>query len=129
MNRTAIWILGVLAMIIVGIAVVLFFLHGSSHTVAPGSGGSPFSTTTTSTQTGQTIGVKGKDGREYEVPDFTQGKPSTSIGSSPEQVQYDVTPYPDYQPGQPYPTHAFDVAYDQSTSLFTITLEQEPLSQ
>jgi hypothetical protein len=61
------------------------------------------------------------------VPDFTEGKPSVALSDDSEDLQYDLTPYPDFEPGKPYPEHAYDVQFNEKDSSFIVTLNVEPL--
>ena len=61
------------------------------------------------------------------VPDFTIGKESIVLSEDQEDVQYELTPYPEYEIGKPYVEHAFDVQFNERESLFLVTLNQEPL--
>jgi hypothetical protein len=68
-----------------------------------------------------------RSGEDAVVTSFTDGAPATPISIDPTDLQYDLTPYPDYVPGQPYPTHEFDIQFNSKTSEFLVTLNQEPL--
>lgn len=67
------------------------------------------------------------DGESLVVPDFTEGAPVVQIGSDPADVQYDLTPYPEYQEGMIYPTHDFDIQFNERDSQFIVSLMTEPL--
>ncbi len=71
--------------------------------------------------------IYARDGTQVTLPDFAKGTKSTVVGQTPDDLQYDLTPYPEYVPGTPYTTHEFDIAFNQKTSEFIVTLNQEPL--
>jgi len=131
MNRTLLLI--ILAVIIVigvlfGVAYVMYRPSVSQTATStpvtfPSSG---TSTTTSSVGTGGVV-IYAKDGSSLRVPNFTKDAPSQQVSSVQDDVQYTLTPYPEYVPGQPYPTHSFDVAFNQIGSQFLISLNQEPI--
>jgi hypothetical protein len=86
-------------------------------------------TGTPSTSPSYTRQLLGIDGSTLTVSDFTAGKPSQQVSDVEGDVQYDLTPYPEYVLGQPYPTHSYDVAFDQLSSQFIISLNEEPLGK
>lgn len=69
------------------------------------------------------------EGGSIETRDFLAGAPSVPLSDTPQDIQYSLTPYGDYVPGEPYPEHAFDVQYNGLNAEFIVTLNQEPLRQ
>jgi hypothetical protein len=127
-------IIGIAAvLVLLGIAVLAYVLisaNAPDGTVpTTPSGSDPFGSLTdgTSGAVTPTRLVPTREGKTVAVPDFTAGKSSVQIGDDAADVQYDLTPYPDYEPGKPYPTHAFDVQFNGIGSQFVVTLNEEPL--
>lgn len=125
-------------LLIIGIAVlillagglgVFILLNKKDATSSQTPQANPFVFTPTDTSTGTTPQrtLYTTNGTKVTVPDFAKDSPSTVIGQTADDVQLDLTPYPEYQPGTPFPTHEFDVVFNQKNSEFVVTLNQEPL--
>ncbi len=131
--KTSVIIGSAVVLVLLGIAVLAYVLlsQGQSTGTVPTSptGTNPFGSLTdgTSGATVTTRTIETADQESVDVPDFTTGKSSVQIGEGATNLQYDLTPYPDYEPGKPYPTHAFDVQFNQEGSQFVVTLNEEPL--
>ena len=127
-TRTAIIIISVLAVILL-VGGALFVLLYSKQPATPSSQQPGVFFPGGQTTQGPTRTITTLQGTQVTVQDFTEGATSVPVSSDPADVQYDLTPYPDYVPGTLYPTHVFDVAFDQSTSEFIVLLNEEPLNR
>jgi hypothetical protein len=133
MNRNSIlMVVGAIVLLIVAAGILAFlFLRPENEPAPPqNTGGNPFGFSTTGTEPSTGAAVRtiySRQGEPVSVPDFTEGKESQQIGASESDVQFDLTPYPPYNPDVPYPTHAYDVQFNQANSEFVVTLNEEPL--
>lgn len=125
-------------LLVIGIAVLILLAGGLGVFIllnkkdAPSSQtaqANPFVFTPTDTGTGTTPQriLYAANGTKVTVPDFAKDAPSTLIGQTSDDIQLDLTPYPEYEPGTPYPHHEFDISFNQKDSEFLIVLNQEPL--
>ena len=128
-TRTAIIIVSVLAVLLLAGGALFVLLYSKSPAATPPTQQPGVLFPGGQTTMGPTRTIATLEGSQVTVPDFTQGATSVPVSSDPTDVQYDLTPYPDYVPGTPYPTHVFDVAFNQSTSEFIVLLNEEPLSR
>lgn len=130
--KTRLMIGSALALIVLGIlALAYLFLSGARpEDTAPDapSGGNPFGfpSGSISGEAGQTRTLDSAGGT-VTVPEFTEGKEAVALSSETGDLQYDLTPYPEFVPGTPYPAHAFDVQFNGLDSTFVVTLNEEPL--
>lgn len=125
-------------LVIIGVAVLLLLVTGlgvfivlskKDTPTSTGAQANPFVFTPTDTVAGtreQRV-LYTATGTKVTVPDFAKDAPSTVIGQAADDIQLDLTPYPEYQPGTPFTTHEFDVVFNQKSSEFVVTLNQEPL--
>lgn len=136
--RTILKIAAVVIVLLVVAGGIFYFLHRSSGTAGNGGtstnpfgtlGGTqtPGGTGTTATSTPQQT-IYTSAGKAVSVPAFTADKSSVPLSNDSADLQYNLTPYPPYTPGQTYPSHQFDVQYNSKTSVFIVTLNEEPLS-
>lgn len=130
MRTRTLVIIGVSVLVLLVLGLGVFIAFSKKEAPAPtGTQANPFVFTPTDTNAGtvQQRALYTANGTKVTVPDFAKDAPSTVIGQSSDDVQLDLTPYPEYMPGTPYPTHEFDVVFNQRTSEFVVTLNQEPL--
>ncbi len=129
--KTSTLVLVSLALIVAGILVLAYvFLSTqvSSTPVPYENPSNPFGGITSGSQEGTVERVLiAKDGTEVTVSDFAKDKPSVLLGETPNDKQFDLTPYPAYELDTPYQAHAFDVQFNQLDSVFVVTLNEEPL--
>lgn len=120
-----------LVLVAIGILLALFLRPSTDTGTDTATSSNPFGfstgTGTTGTATEPTFVITAAGGEAVKVPDFVAGRTSTQIGATPDDVQYELTPYPAYDPSAPYPTHAYDVQYNAKGSQFVVTLNEEPL--
>lgn len=130
MQKRALIIAGSALILLVLIGGIVLFLFLKKQEVPEATNTEqPFSTTGSSVSgaTAQKRTIYTRSGATMTVADFTQGKPVQQIGQTPDDTQYELTPYPEYSLTTPYIEHEFDVAFNQKTSEFIVVLNQEPL--
>ncbi len=130
MRTRALIIIGVSVLVLLVAGLGLFIaLHKKDTSVQTGTQANPFVFTPTETNsaTAQQRALYTTNGTKVTVSDFAQQASSTLIGQTPDDIQFDLTPYPEYEPGAPLQRHEFDVAFNQKNSEFLVTLNQEPL--
>lgn len=130
MQTRTIIIIGISILVLLALGIGAFFLFGMKGQVTETPANTnPFVFTPNGQQPQQTNKrvIYARGGTQVTVSDFAEGKTSTVIGQTVDDIQFDLTPYPEYVPGTPYPSHEFDVAFNQKTSEFIVTLNQEPL--
>ncbi len=130
MRTRTLVIAGVAALILLAGGLSTFILlHKNDAAPASNTTGNPFVFTPTESSAGTTQQrvLYAADGTKVTVPDFAQNAPRVVIGQTPNDVQFDLTPYPEYEPGTPYPQHEFDISFNEKDSEFLIVLNQEPL--
>lgn len=127
-QRILIILVVLIVLTLVGGGAWYFLAMRTAGPSAPNVPVNPFGFTGTGTEAPRgTETVMARDGSTVPVTAFTEGASSVPISADPSDVQYDLTPYGEYVPGQPYPVHEFDVQYNRTTSEFIVTLNQEPL--
>jgi hypothetical protein len=90
-------------------------------------GTNPFASATTGSNTGASTRTLVTDTGTLTVPDFTRDAEPVPLGDTAGDVQYALTPYPEYEEGMPYPSHPFDIVFNELDQQFVITLNEEPL--
>jgi hypothetical protein len=127
-----------LALLVAGVFLVIAS-HPANPVSSSGTSTNPFGfasgnsneeTSASSTNSSsKEISIQTNSSSTVAVPDFTSGKTSVPVGTNADDVQYNLTPYPPYTPGKQFPTHQFDVQYNNVGSQFIVTLNQEPIGE
>ncbi len=134
MNKKPIAILIIVLCLVTALGTVTWFLFvrqsGTPADTQPPVTFPNASTTIPGASSGTSVvAIYGTDGSVITVPDFLSEKPSQQVSEDADDTQYDLTPYPEYVPGEPYPTHPFDAAFNTKNSEFLVTLNQEPIGE
>ena len=132
MNRSSLVMVALaFILLIVAAGIILFlFLRPAGESETPATSGNPFAFSTTNVEPGTGAAIrtiKTRQGEDITVADFTTGKDSLQIGMQASDMQFDLTPYPPYDPDVSFPLHQYDVQFNQANSEFIVTLNEEPL--
>ncbi len=128
MNRKLIFV--VIAILICGIGAFLWSTKAPKNidNQNNSTGLFPSNTSNSNTTSNKLLAIKTRSGNTFTVKDFTEGTAGQQVSETPGDIQFDLTPYPEYVPGQPYPSHAFDIVFNKLNSEFIVTINSEPLS-